>query len=41
MKRCRETDQQCEAHLIDLRMRAQDRYARETDEQYESRLNDL
>ena len=40
-KRCRKTDQQCEACLIDLRMRAQDRYARETDEQYESRLNDF
>ena len=40
-KRCRETDEQYESHLCDLRMRAKNLYARETDEQCEARLQDL
>ena len=37
----RETDEQSEARLEDLRMRAQNRYATETDEQHQARLDDL
>ena len=37
----RETDEQSEARLEDLRMRAQNRYATKTDEQHQARLDDL
>ena len=40
-KRSKETGDQYQSRLGDLRMRAHIRYARETDEQCEARLQDL